>query len=216
MQKRLVLQTENYLRICGPESEEVKTLKREVKEVNDELTKLRKKEADEVIVLETAPTYLVIPWPFGWIVMAAVLAGVGADLGLLRKKIAEELLPKLRKKSDELGKLDVLFHYHNWANITEDNGRYVTKTLDSLKNITAAWNTITSDLTDLDKKLSQKDQQDALAGDWDFAKADFDIAQAEWERLAAEAAGYLQNQIQPVGTRDVNEAMKGIKLKAVA
>jgi len=210
----LLLQSQAYTDHYGQESEEIKKLKAEVQKINDELTPLRKKEADEVLVLETAPLYLLIPWPFGAIIMAGVLAGVGGDLAVIRNKIAD-LLGPLIKKSAELRTDELLFQYPGWAKqATADSAKQVEKTVGALKRISTAWDSIKSDLTDLSKRLLDTANRDALAGDWDFAKMDLNDAQAEWDRLAGEAAGYLQHQLQTGGTKDVDQAMQGIVLKA--
>lgn len=208
-------QSQAYEKNFGTENEEIKTLKGLVKQYQADLDRLRKKESDEVLVLETAPSYLVIPFPFGEIIMMGVLIGVGADLAKVRGDI-ESLLPKLKQASVTLTTDAVFLQYHTWAKDSTQkayaSGEAVRPTLQRIK---AAWANITSDLKDLHTRLLDSAKKDALAGDWAFAKIDFQDAQSEWERLANEAAGYLQYQLVPAqGTKEIGKAMEGIVLKA--
>lgn len=123
---------------------------------------------------------------------------------------------QLTQKSTELKIDEAFFQYHKWAkDETAKAARYGEKTVGALQRISTAWGGIKSDLTDLYGRLLDQANKDALSGDWDFAKLDLEDAQTEWDRLAAEAAGYLQNQIETAGgTTDIGKAMQGIKLAA--
>jgi hypothetical protein len=212
--KALLAQAKDFKDHYGAESGAVTALQKKVKQINEELMPLRKKESDEVITLETAPLYLLIPWPFGAIIMAGVLSGVGADLDQVRKKI-DGLVKKLTQESAELKKDQAFLGYHGWAmDATGKSAEEVTKTLPALKNVMFAWQSITSDLKDLHDRLLDSASKDALAGDFDFAKIDLESALREWQRLAGEAAGYLEHQMQQgAGTTDLDKAMRGIVVK---
>jgi hypothetical protein len=175
------------------------------------LSDLRVKEQREIISLETVPLYLIIPWPFGWFVIAGVLAGVGADLDRVRKTIIE-LLPKLETASKNLVK-DLAFQaYHQWG-LTKlpDSIKQAETAKNNVETVKNAWDSIVSDLGDLHGRLLKQAQTDVSTGDLDFAGLDFDAAKLEWSRLAGEAAGYLQFLLIPAdaGKKTVDEAMKG-------
>jgi hypothetical protein len=205
-------QTEGYKKY-GNESAEITRLKGEVKKINEELSGLRKKEADEIVVLETAPLYLWIPWPFGAIIMAGVLAGVGGDLDRVRKRITD-LLPQLQTASATLAKDEAYYQYHQWGlKSTQEASKAGEDARTRLGRVKTAWTGITSDLKDLHDKLLAKAKNDVNPTDLNFAKLDLQQAQLEWDRLAGEALGYLQYQLVPASpAKTVADAMKGITL----
>jgi hypothetical protein len=206
-----------YKRKYGEESTEIKSLKAEVATLQQTLSDLRVKEQREIITLETAPSYLLIPWPFGFFIMAGVLAGVGADLGVVRNHISE-LLPKLETASTKLAK-DLAFQaYHQWGlDKLPDSIRQADKAEKNIRAVKQAWETIVSDLNDLHGRLVTA-QTNVGTADLDFVGLDFDAAKLEWNRLAGEAAGYLQFQLIPAdaGKKTVDEAMRGFAIKKAA
>lgn len=215
--KAFCAQTQGYRKNYGNESAEIKRLKGEVERINKELSALRKKESDEIIVLETAPLYLLIPWPFGAIVMAGVLSGVGGDLAEVRKKIAA-LIPQLEKASADLARDEAYFQYHQWG-LTSTQAAYKAgeDARTRLGRVKTAWAGITSDLKYLHDNLLKTAKDDTLAGDLDFTKQDLQKAQLQWDRLAGEAAGYLQYQLIPAKpAKTVDEAMQGVTLAKAA
>lgn len=199
------------------EGPEIKRLKGEVARINKELSALRKKESDEILVLETAPLYLLIPWPFGAIIMAGVLSGVGGDLAVVRNRIAS-LIPELEKASATLAKDEAYYQYHQWGlKSTQEAYKAGEDARTRLGRVKTAWGGVTSDLKDLHVKLLTAAKNDTLAGDLDFTKQDLEKAQLEWDRLAGEALGYLQYQLIPANpARTVADAMRGVTLAKAA
>lgn len=166
----------------------LKAIQEQVADLEEELKKLRKTQADKELVLETSPLYLLIPG-FGFFIMAGVLLGVGIDFGLKK----EELQGKIGKLEEAQKKLSVEQNFFN--NYTVVLG-LTTKTLSDLKTAIQAvgkleksWNALTADMQELVTKLEGAKGR-SFVEDWRFAALDLTTAQATWAALAEQADQY--------------------------
>jgi hypothetical protein len=205
-----VADAKNYERLFGALNPKVQQLKQDLDLLQKELTGMRKQESDFIIVLETAPLYLLIPW-FGYLIMAGVLSGVGGALGTLRNRIWENL-DKAIKLNDELGpKEKFMAHYHYGEESTAKTAKEAEKAAKFVEKIKNAWSKIASDLTDLNTRLLADANQSSLTGAWDVANVRLGTAKDTWQDLKVDAEQYLRYQLRRADNLD--DAMGGVVVK---
>jgi hypothetical protein len=208
-----VADAKNYEKLFGSLNPRVQFLKTELDILQKELNGMRKQEADFVIVLETAPLYLLIPF-FGPWIMSGVLVGVGGALGALRKKIWDKLEEAIRL-NDELGPKEKFMAYYKYGqDSTGSTAKEVEKAAKLVEKLKNAWGKITSDLGDLNKRLLDDASKRSLTGDWDVAMIKLDTAKATWRDLKVDAERYLTHQLGRA--EDLDQAMGGLVATAVA
>jgi hypothetical protein len=204
--KEFLADAQKYQGLFGENSPKVKRLKNELDDLQNELNGLRKHEDNMVLVLETAPFYLMIPI-YGPFIMSGVLLSVGTALGALRNTIYSKIQEAV-KVDKELGpmlKFMALYEYgqKSTAKTAED----IKAVLPLVEKLKTAWTELTSNLTELSTKLLEPK---VLTGAWDLAALNVDTAKATWQDLKILAEKYLRFQL---GRADeLDEAMKGVVL----
>lgn len=179
-------QKQKFITNLGAEGAANEKLKTTLKGLEDELVALRKKEKDEVIVLSTSPAYLAIPL-FGPLILAGVDIGVGADLAITRKKIAE--------KVDEVTKIQATMATNErfMGYYTRNNERFeqITKNIEALAPkldvLGKAWRAIASDLTSVYTVLSVNGTKSIQGENWFNLTIALDTAKKGWARISAQA-----------------------------
>jgi predicted nucleic acid-binding Zn-ribbon protein len=208
-----VADAQKYETLFGSLNPKVQQLKQELDALQKELSGMRKQESDFVIVLETAPLYLLIPF-FGYFIMAGVLAGVGGALGTLRKRIWEKV-QKAVELNDELGpKEKFMAQYKYGQESTAKTAEEAKKAAGLVEKVKNAWGRITSDLTDLNTRLLDSANQSSLTGDWDVANLRLQTAKDTWQDLKVEAEQYLRYQLRRAD--DLDAAMEGVVVEKAA
>jgi hypothetical protein len=204
----------NYQKLFGRLSPEVLRMKQELDGLQKELDGMRKQESDLVIVLETAPLYiLLIPW-FGPFILAGVLTGAGTALGAVRQKIWAKLQEAIAI-NDKLGPKEKFLAQYQYGQESTDKtaneAKAAAKLVEKIKN---AWSDITDNLTDLDTRLLGSANQNSLAGEWDVAKLRLATSRTSWSILKTQAEKYLMYQLDRADNLD--DAMKGVVVQKVA
>ena len=203
-----------YERLFGRLSPEVQRMKQELDSLQKELDGMRKQESDLVIVLETAPLYiLLIPW-FGPFILAGVLTGAGTALGVVRNKIWGKLQEAIAL-NDKLGPKEKFMAQYKYGQESTDKtakeAQSAAKLVEKIKN---AWSDITDNLTDLDTRLLGSASQNSLTGEWDVAKLRLRTSRTSWNTLKTQAEQYLRYQLDRAD--DLDEAMKGLVVEEAA
>jgi len=204
----------NYERLFGRLSPDVQRMKQELDSLQKELDGMRKQESDLVIVLETAPLYiLLIPW-FGPFILAGVLTGAGTALGVVRTKIWDKLQEAIAI-NDKLGPKEKFMAQYQYGQESTDKtakeAKAAAKLVEKIKN---AWSDITDNLTDLDTRLLNNASQNSLTGEWDVAKLRLRTSRSSWDILKTQAEQYLRYQLDRAD--DLDEAMKGVVVQKAA
>jgi hypothetical protein len=202
----------SYEKLFGALSPEVQHMKQQLELLQTELTNMRKQESDLVIVLETAPLYiLLIPW-FGPFILAGVLAGAGSALGAVRNKIWGKLQDAIAV-NDKLGPKEKFMAQYKYGQEstarTAEQAKVAAKLVERIKD---AWAAITLDLTDLNTRLLDSANQSALTQDWDVANIRLLTAKDTWHDLKVNAEQYLRYQLRRAD--DLDGAMKGVVQEA--
>src|SRR5256885_1187903 len=146
-------QKQKFTTTLGAEGAANQKLKAAVEKLENDLKALRRKEKDEVIVLSTSPAYLAIPL-FGPLILAGVDIGVGADLAVTRRKIAEKV-DEVRTIQATMATNERFIGYYNRSNDRFDS---ISKSIEDLgpklKTLGEAWRAISADLGNIHKVLS--------------------------------------------------------------
>lgn len=171
----------------GKESAEITELRASIDTLNAELATLRKKEHDEVLVLETSPVYLVIPI-FGFLILAGVDIGVGVDLAHTRAKITakqQEIDTKTAKMASDAR----FMAYYKTTNdrFDEVSARIEQKVLPRLSTLGLAWRAIASDLGAVRHGLGQEGVVALQGANWFNLVTVLKTARRRWQRIATQA-----------------------------
>ncbi|WP_425260987.1 alpha-xenorhabdolysin family binary toxin subunit A [Rubrivivax sp. RP6-9] len=171
----------------GKESAEITELRASIATLNAELGTLRKKEHDEVLVLETSPVYLVIPI-FGFLILAGVDIGVGVDLAHTRAKITakqQEIDTKTAKMASDAR---FMAYYKTTNDRVDDIGNRIEhKVLPRLSTLGLAWRAIASDLGAVRHGLGQDGVVALQGANWFNLVTVLKTARRRWQRIATQA-----------------------------
>jgi len=179
-------QKQKFITNLGAEGAANEKLKASMQGLENELLRLRKKESDEVIVLSTSPVYLAIPI-FGPLILAGVDIGVGADLAITRKKIAEKVEEVTRIKATMATNERFMGYY------TSNNDRFekISKNIEvlapKLETLGKAWRAIASDLTNVHTVLSTNGRKSIQGENWFNLTIALDTAKKGWARISTQA-----------------------------
>ncbi|MGA9771220.1 MAG: alpha-xenorhabdolysin family binary toxin subunit A [Blastocatellia bacterium] len=178
----------DYTTKYGKVDVELKKLQADIADLQAQLDSARKKQADETIVLATAPLYMLIPF-IGPFVMAGVLIGVGVDYGLLIEDLKGKV-SQMEEKEKALGPKQTFFEAYKAAvGLTEKTANDIKEVLPLVDRLKTAWDAISSDLGDLSKVMLSA-RTLSLEEDWDFASIDLETAQKTWKDLKEQADQY--------------------------
>lgn len=170
----------------GAESAEGKRLRALLEVVNKEMAVLQKKEHDEVLVLETSPVYLFIPI-FGPFILAGIDLGVGIDLALTRKKMAEKL-GEIEAYNAKLSVNARFIGAYTTANTGFDSVvKQITRIAPRVETLGKAWRAIASDLANVRKVLSTEGKVSLKGENWSNFVVVLDNARKGWARIAGQA-----------------------------
>ncbi len=170
----------------GAESAEGKRLRTLLDGLKAEMAVLQKKEHDEVLVLETSPVYLLIPF-FGPFFLAAIDLGVGIDLALTRNKIAEKI-GEIDAYTAKIGVHDRFITAYTTANTGFDSMvKQITAIAPRIETLGKAWRAIASDLANVRKVLSTDGKVSITGQNWSNLIVVLDTATKGWERIAGQA-----------------------------
>jgi hypothetical protein len=194
-------------------SEELKKVKDDIADLQTKLNDARKKQHDEELALETSPLYLLIPI-LGPFIMGGVLIGVGVDYGLLIEDLKGKVAKMEAFQTTLTGKQTFFNQYQVARSLTEKTAKDIAVILPLVEKLEAAWNALTSDLTDLGKVMGEANAV-ALLKDWDFASLNLDVAQITWRDLKTQADQYRRFAVaKPAST--VDELSHGIRVEKAA
>jgi len=200
--------TAQYELKYGTESKEVTTLKAELASIMRELGEKRKKESDEVIVLSTTPTYLVVP-VIGWFAIVGVLIGVGIDLAYVRERI-KTLVEKSTALSSQIeSKEAFMANYKTVQDLTTNTAKQLETVIPYVSALADGWTSMKNQLASLVGFLASAGGG-AKAEDFFAAVLDLEASKTAWADLKARAQHFSENATirEAPSTKDLVESVK--------
>ncbi|HBK01350.1 MAG TPA: hypothetical protein DDZ62_16305 [Delftia acidovorans] len=206
-------QKQKFTTTLGAEGAANQKLKAAVEKLENDLKALRRKEKDEVIVLSTSPAYLAIPL-FGPLILAGVDIGVGADLAVTRRKIAEKV-DEVRTIQATMATNERFIGYYNRSNDRFDS---ISKSIEDLgpklKTLGEAWRAISADLGNIHKVLSTTGRKSLQGENWFSLTVVLGTAKKGWARVAGQADHFRRFGGTPKKAQSVDQLVELASKKA--
>ena len=157
----------------------------DIKQLQMEIVREEQKDYDKIMVLKTAPVYLIIP-VFGPFIMAAVLLGVGIATGVLRKQLgglieqAEALEKDMGAKVTQMRQTEVV------ANLITETIKDIELIKPEIKKLSKGWGALADEVGKVVKYVSGSLSKAEL-GNWDASGMDLENATSEWMNVYKKA-----------------------------
>jgi hypothetical protein len=156
-----------------------------IKQLKIDIQREEKADYDKIMVLKTAPVYLVIPI-LGPFIMASILLSVGIATGVLRKQL-DGIIAQSTELQSTMGKQVTQMAQ------TKTVAKLVTETLDDIKevkplirNLSLGWGALASEVGAVVKYVSGS-LTNAEKAEWDDSAMDLESATSQWGNVYKKA-----------------------------
>lgn len=206
-------QKQKFVTTLGLEGAANEALRVAMDGLNFELEGLRKKEHDEVLVLETSPVYLLIPF-FGPFILAGIDIGVGTDLAITRNRIAGKVQEVLKIQGTMDTNARFMTYYTNNNERFDKIGKQIESLAPKLEILGLAWRAVASDLTNVHTVLNTKGRVSLQGENWFNLTVALASAKKGWAHIAAQADLFRKFGGAPKKVDNVDQLIDSIAKKA--